>query len=214
MFHKTFLSILRGQDPLQKTDLHLVNSTNFDALPKTVATIEKLACILIKGVQREQELIETHTDYYVARDTTTNVVYVCFKDLLVIDIDVKKLEDGLSVDDTSIMNLFNLQDYTFKIYKSNNGYHVFCISQPFEYRNSSTMSFMLKYYCDFYYAIYCYIRGFSVRLNKKFIETQSPSVYTLLGTIGNKEMIDSRLLALVNLHYDLSIKYNDSYNIN
>ena len=60
---------------------------------------------------------------------------------------------------------------------------------------------MLDLKCDFYYTVYCYLRGWSVRLNKKRKDTQD-ELYQYIGTVGTGKE-DDQLVKLVNLHINL-----------
>ena len=90
-------------------------------------------------------------------------------------------------------------EFTFDIYQSRNGLHVFIISQEFDYKNINTVKLMLELKCDFYYIIYSHIRGFCVRLNRKIGE--NTPIYKYINRIGKKEPI-ARLESLVKLHYN------------
>lgn len=216
MFHNTFYQILHGTDDLQKTAELLdpcITSSSIDphSFPKTVNTVEKLAPIFIKGVQREQELLETNNNYYIARDSKTNTIYMCFKNLLMIDIDCK---DVPFLNDNFVMEYFSdFKDKCFAIYKSNAGYHVFCVSHEFDYRDPCTVQFMLENFCDLFYCIFSYIRGFCVRLNRKFIEDSSKPLYTSLGTVGNTKLAKPTLVNLVYLHLQQAAHYNNTRNL-
>ena len=79
-FHKSFLNILQNKDPLQNCETKQKTITYFTI--NNSEDIIKLAPQLISGVKRDQNLIKTRDDYYVARDSLTNTVYICFKHLL------------------------------------------------------------------------------------------------------------------------------------
>jgi hypothetical protein len=103
---------------------------------------------------------------------------------------------------------------SFKIYKTNKGYHAFCISKLFEYRNKDTLEFMLKFKdlgLDMDYIRFCYIRGFCVRLNKKFNQTEEN--YKLYK-VTKPELIDKKLEELVDIHFLKCKKYKNDFNIN
>lgn len=215
-FHTTFIDILIGLDPLDekfKKIEKLNYKFNYDILPKTFDSITKIAPILMQSIKKEQELIETAKDYYIARDILDNTIYACFKELMMIDIDVYRNSDPWhKMDDVKVVEHFSkIQDKSFMIYKSLNGYHVFCTSHKVEYyRSEENVEFMLKNYCDYYYCIFSYIRGYCVRLNKKFHEN-SESSYSLLASVGKEEIINTDLVNLVEMHNNLSIKYKDIY---
>lgn len=205
LFHHTFLNILFGKDELDVIYNNIKGfvdfNFNFNLLEKTVDTVEKIAPFLLQKIKKEQELIETNEDYYVARDLTDNIVYICFKNLLMIDIDAK---ENVYTDQYILDHFSKINDQSFSIYKNElGGFHVFCISKKYEYRNSDTINFMINNMCDFYYSIHCYIRGFCVRLNRKF---ENNSVYYHFKNI-NYELADSDLLRLLEIHNVLLKKY-------
>jgi hypothetical protein len=74
---------------------------------------------------------------------------------------------------------------------------------------------MISNFCDFYYTVHTYIRGFCVRLNNKF-KTQNKYEYICTlnagrvseqGTI-NSEQENPELVELVKLHEKLIEKYS------
>jgi len=209
-FHHSFLSILRETDPLferckqlEQTNMGLFN-TNFDMLPKTAKSVVEIAPLLLRKVKRSQTLIDSTVDYYVASDNATNTVYMCYRDVLMIDIDLKNQELGAE----QVLDYFDkIPNYAFKIFQSARGFHVFCVSQRFHYRDPFVLQFMLSHFSDFYYTVYAYIRGFSVRLNPKFNDSTVQPIYKELGTVGNHELIDKEVLALVDRHMKLCKKY-------
>jgi hypothetical protein len=212
-FHHTFLDILFGKDPLDiiYNDIkdHINFKFNFNILPKCSETVEKIAPYLLQSMKKEQELIDTNENYYVARDLVDNTVYICFKELMVIDIDID-IDGCFDVD--KIIKHFKMigDNLSFRIYGRKNelnnfcSYHVFCTSKKMEYRNKDTISFMISNFCDFYYTVHTYIRGFCVRLNNKF-KTQNK--YEYICTI-NKEQENPNLVELVKLHESLIEKYS------
>ena len=122
--------------------------------------------------------------------------------------------DNTTLTESQLIEQFEKQkELSFKIYKSKRGFHVFCISKPFEYRNKDTVEYMLSQGSDPDYTRYCYIRGFCVRLNKKFNEGLKTDNYTLL-CITNKEKKNINLENLVDLHYEFCQKYKNDININ
>lgn len=209
MFHHTFLTIMKGLDPLET---NATEECDHSLMPKTAESIIKMAPFMLQGVKRKQVLKEATEDYYVARDLDTGVVYICYRDLLMMDIDNKNDSpaDAVLFTDELILNHFSkLDNMCFRIFKSKNGYHVFCVSQPYHYRSIETMEMMLTNHSDFYYCVYCYIRGFSVRLTRKFNERKGVPIYTELGTVGDLSLQDSRLSNLVDKHLTLMSKYKE-----
>ena len=82
MFHKSFLNILMELDPLetQEYDSLKIYSENVDDIIET-------SPYYLQGVKREQLLIETANNYYIARDFKTNTIYICYKNILMLDFD-------------------------------------------------------------------------------------------------------------------------------
>ncbi|NBO99450.1 MAG: hypothetical protein EBU90_04885 [Proteobacteria bacterium] len=216
LFHHSFLSILRETDPLferckqlEQTNTQLFN-TNFDMLPKTAESVIEIAPLLLRKVKRAQTLIDSTADYYVASDNATSTVYMCYRDVLMIDIDLKHQE----LEAAEVLDYFdNIPNYAFKIFQSARGFHVFCISQRFHYRDPLVIQFMLSHFADFYYTVYAYIRGFSVRLNPKFNDGTDRPIYQELGTVGDRELIDKDVLALVDRHIELCKRYKNQLSI-
>lgn len=201
-FSTSFLNILKGKDPLEdlliKVDTRKIYETNLESIIHTMP-------YFLQGIKREQFLIETTPDYYISRDSKTNTVYMCFKELLMLDF------DNTSLEQLSVLESLPL---AFKIYRTTKGYHAFCISKKFEYRNKDTVEFMLKFKeigVDIDYIRFCYLRGFCVRLNKKF--EQSGENYTLFK-VTKPELIDLELEKLVDLHFKKCKKYKKDLNIN
>jgi hypothetical protein len=208
LFHKTFLNILENKDPL-------INETNQQVEKKNLETIYKIQSVddvihmapqFIHGVKRQQTLIKTSRDYYIARDQITNTVYICYKNLLTIDIDNPDLDL-----DTLKQKLSTIPE-TFRIYRSKRGYHIYCTSREFDYRSKQSAEFMLDNFCDPYYCIYSYIRGFCTRLNNKF-DCEGMQIYEYIGQVGTVNELD-RLLHLVNVMERYSKKYKNDINLN
>jgi hypothetical protein len=200
-FHKSFLKILRGEDELESLYIEELKGTNFDKFEKTRESVVSMSPFLLQKVKKEQSLITTKSNYYVACDIETNVIYICFKDLLMIDID----EYNLEISDL-ICHFEKFESDSFSIFTNNKGkYHIFCTSKEYKYRDEETVSFMLDNYCDFFYTVFAYIRGFSARLNSKFY---SESNYTEVCEV-NPQNAKKHLNDLVRVYSKLSEKYRD-----
>jgi hypothetical protein len=197
MFNKSFLTILNSEDILEEM---FDPKLDTNKIKKDLEGVIKIAPKLMQNMKKPQQLIETTEDYYLAFDIFSDYNYICFKELMMIDIDIKKY---FITDNFIKSNFSSYSDYCFSIYKSKNGYHVFCISKRFNYRSKEFILFMLENLCDYYYCVFSYIRGCSVRLSKK--EGETGTLYTHLGIFGNTELIDKKLLDLVELHYSFSL---------
>jgi hypothetical protein len=201
LFHKTFLNILENKDPLEKLEMQKISKD----ITKSEDIIH-LAPSFIDGVKREQRLIKGSRDYYIARDLVTNTVYICFKHLLTIDIDDKNLDLHL------IINHFQMIPETFRIYSSPRGYHIYCTSKEFDYRSEESVKLMFENFCDPYYCVYTYIRGYCTRLNNKF-DNYGECVYKYVTKVGNIPE-NERLLKLVNKMESQSKRYKNDINLN
>lgn len=210
-FHTTFLDILENKDPIKDVgnSEHIINiESSYDII--------KNAGHFINGIKRPQELLNTNIHYYVARDMITNTVYICFRNLLMIDIDINKLENSNDITDEFIVAYFNQKKESYRIYKSINGYHVFCTSKKFKYRSKESIDFMLENMCDKYYSLYSYLRGYCVRLNRKFNETDiNPNykIYKLLAIINKNNELPEQKKKL-ELMDRLMNKYKNECNLN
>ncbi len=192
-----------------------------DNIGKCVDSVKFMAPYLLKGLVKPQHLIEDHSDYYMAIDMATQTAYICFKNLLMIDIDFYKdasINDVVSDKDemaqlTPKMKKQKLyqktievlkkkcpKGYKFRIYGTRNGIHAFLVSQPMNPKSSDAIKLQLDIGSDFYYVVYSYLRGWSVRLNRKQGETD-PNLYQYLGEIGDGDS-NKELVKLVNLHID------------
>lgn len=183
-FYKTFLNLSYKK-----------NKKEVRGVIKTPEYVYILKQSLENLVYREQLLIKDSEDYYIAKDSLRKTEYICFKNLLMLDIDKN---DSYMLTDKFIKNYFNsFQDKCFIIHKSRNGYHVFVVSEEFDYNSKKSVEFMLENFCDFYYCCFSHIRGYSVRISCKPGEVAP--IYTNLGLYGNISLVDKKLLDLVKL---------------
>lgn len=168
-------------------------------------------------ILKSQKLIHNDIDYYIAIDMITNTYYICYKHLLMIDIDFYK--NDKCYDQQSIINL--IQEYCntysannkndgliFRLYQSRNGIHAFLLNKRMNYMDDNSIKLMLDLQCDFYYCIYAHLRGWCVRLNKK--DKDNDILYTYIFDIRSESdncenlTIDPHLEKLTNLHINLS----------
>lgn len=184
--------------------------------PEIVAT---LAPALQRRIIKPQHLLYDDPDYYIAIDQLTNTYYVCFRSLLMVDLDFYKdptYDAGTPMETKAQPVLDRLTAYCathpdvkFKIYASQNGLHAFLVSRPMEYRSLESRQLMIDLGCDFFYIVYVYLRGWSVRLNRKKRETSSDQpIYRYLTDIGTGPT-DEYLAKLVQLHLNLTQVFKD-----
>lgn len=212
MFHRSFLRILNGSDSLQQhyqeqQENQQQHQHQHQYQVESADDIIKTAGYFIKGVKRQQNLIETHPEYYIARDLKTATVYMCYKNILMLDL------DNVVLDSNTLQERLP-KEMSFQIYKTAKGYHAFCVSRKFEYRNKETVEFMYGFKdlgVDIDYIRYCYIRGFCVRLNKKF-DGEKQENYKYITTT-NPDKVDATLKTLVDLHIQKCKDYEHDLNI-
>ena len=155
-------------------------------------------------LNKPQRVLHDDDEYYVGIDLYTGTYYVCYKQLLMVDIDYYK--GDIETDEIEIINNFKAlcqqqPDFLFRLYRSRNGIHGFLVSTRMNYRNNEIISLILNLGSDFYYTVYSYLRGWSVRLNRKTTDT-SDQLYTYICDIGTGTL-DPLLDKLTNLHINL-----------
>jgi hypothetical protein len=96
----------------------------------------------------------------------TQIDLICFKNLLVVDWDIKHGESKQELLE-NIKESIQKIPYTFYIYETFNGYHGYLISQTFLYSEWKTIELLNKLNCDPFYIGFTRKVGFVIRLNKK-----------------------------------------------
>lgn len=221
-FYSTYLQLVSKEYNIRKDargeytnfEIHMrdLNFRNFllDRLGKTKDVVKLFADTLLPSVIKPQRLILDTPIFYVACDMMTNTYYICYKNLLMVDLDIKS--EIITPEERS-KTLFNFKekvssDEVWIIYKSRKGYHAFLVSKPIEYNSDEATILLLKCESDFYYIVYSYLRGYSVRLNKK--KDEEGGLYSLIETVGNPKYADEQLLKLVNIHIEMCDTFANS----
>jgi hypothetical protein len=207
-----------GNDPAD-VFLKVMDAEKSKSSLRTVRDLEgelkELVPALKKAMAKPQRLLQEDPDWYVAQDLNTNTFYICYRTLLMIDIDFYKDSEKIMIDDPNnaikvqkrqAEILDRLEDYAllndlrFRIFRTRNGIHVFLVSRTGVYTNLADIKMMLDLGSDFFYAIYSHIRGWSVRLNRKARELEM--AYPYLCDVGDVAA-DEYLSKLVDLHLNL-----------
>jgi len=208
-FYQSFLDLYKHQN--DETNVKFANKDFRKYISEherdNMELFQELSKTLTKYMLKPQQLIHDAEDYYIAQDMLTNTFYVCYKTLMMIDIDFYKEEMEETDKIQAILN--RVKDYVqkskvelnFMIYTTRNGIHLFLVNRKSNYKDLNDIKIMLDLNCDYYYSVYCYIRGWSVRLNKK--KKENNVLYTYIGDVGNTNKKDKHLLKLVNLHINL-----------
>lgn len=203
--------------------------------------VKELAPYVSKAIMKPQRPIILEDDMYTALDISTNTYYMCSKNLLMIDIDnykgatnIRELPHCLcqiySVRENKEQNTNERQTIwnkypcncnkkanrlRYRVYKSRNGFHCFVISHLLDHRDEIATQLSIEAGSDYYYVIFSYIRGCSVRLNRKPDEKTDTTIYKYLTDIvcGNKvrkhedhhlTLISKRAIELVDKHMELT----------
>jgi len=161
----------------------------------TVSFVKDISKYFIRYVSKSQRLLYTNKNLYVAVDTCTNLHYICYKNVLMVDLDNKKKINDKIFYENILLSLKKKND-SFRIYKSTNGYHVFVTNRYFEYNSDETIQYLIDLGCDINYIICVYLRGFCVRMNKK---TVFDKMYKHIIDI-NESNNDESIISLINLH--------------
>src|SRR5579863_8787164 len=169
---------------------------------KSYKTIVKIAPIMRMGMLRPQRLLLDSDNYYLACDMITNTYYLCYKYLMMIDIDFYKQsetpESGAEVIQKFQNDIRENPQNCWRLYRTKGGIHAFLTSKEAMYSSKESIEVMLKFQGDFNYVIYSYLRGWCVRLNRK--QQEEKVVHDHIETIGNSSLEIPELVKLVELH--------------
>lgn len=157
---------------------------------------ERIPILLMKtqesmGMNNLYRIFQATQDYAVGIHVQENCHFISYKDLLMIDYDHRS-------------RLAILKRYTqknpsvfFRIVKTKKGYHCFLTSHRVNHRDG--MDLLRKLYSDPMHIVGVYHRGYSVRINKKYIREQPYKEIRSMGTGAE----DSELYQLYLMHLDL-----------
>ncbi len=128
--------------------------------------------------------------------------YLKFYSLLMIDYDSEKLSDY----DSLKKNLEKYCDYyTFRIYQTFNGYHIFITSQNIYHKSEEANRIMKLLGGDIYYSLFSNKYGYKIRLSKKLGRNET-YIAKYIEKIGHKEE-DKQLITLLKIHDEYILKY-------
>tara|TARA_B100001029_G_C14983409_1_gene407451 strand:+ start:264 stop:923 length:660 start_codon:yes stop_codon:yes gene_type:complete len=198
-FYKSFINDIINKPKLNIDKIYLTkNFTNFiiGKFGYTRKSVEILKEILIHLIVKPQRLVVDHEKYYIAMDLYTTTLYMCYKDICMIDID----EKDYNYEEIRT----NMPELSYIVYETRKGYHIFLTNKYYNYKDNDTIDLMIKLGADFYNIVFCNLRGFSVRLNKK--TTDKDDIYTYIGRYGKGL---TEIENLVKEHENSIIKYKD-----
>ena len=208
-FYNSFLSLLDEKTCPYPKELDDASFRKFllQQTGRTPELVKTIAPALQSRILKPQQLLHDDDDYYVATDMVTNTYYVCYRNLLMVDIDFYKDEQTLTREQRTEQLMDKLRsycegrNYRFRVFSTQNGVHAFLVSAKMDYRDDNALKIMLDLGTDFYYVVFSYLRGWSVRLNKKKRDT-TDELYSYIGDIG-AGVVDPHLDKLVTLHLNL-----------
>lgn len=145
----------------------------------------KISEYLLIFLFKPQRLILDNVNYYIAIDIRTNTKYICYRDFCILDFDLNK--NNYNCKNDILLYLKNndiLNNIPYILTETNNGYHVYLIDKPRIFNDYETWDFINKFNSDNNYKLYCFIRGFSIRLNKK---NEQEKIVNSVKIINNKK---------------------------
>lgn len=162
----------------------------------------KSYCDFLKPtIIKPQKLLNNSNDYYVAMDMITNTKYICFKNFCILDFDINKNDFQTKEDILNYINHNNFLNHTpYMLVETRKGFHIYLLDKPREYNNLDTFEFLLDFQCDKWYKLYCYMRGFSIRLN--FKEGDTKLMYNMKLVNKTKKKYDLKLYKLFMKHLE------------
>jgi hypothetical protein len=157
-------------------------------------------------------IIQRETDDYIIgeqfnRKTSNKIMdIIAFKNLMVLDYDIKDCKITKSDLLKYITDRLSVKPYSFSIYETFGGYHVYCTSNRFDYSHHSTHSLMKDFGCDQFYIGFTKYVGFAVRLNRK--PNRNEVFIERFVTRINESLVDNSLEKLVQFKDNLILTIN------
>jgi hypothetical protein len=150
-----------------------------NADPET--SVKLISYTMRRSLLKPQRLLIDENDYYVGVDLNTNTYYICYRNLMMLDIDRYKQDAGTDTLNDIKSKVAARPELAFRIYESRNGYHLFVLNRGFDYTSDEAIRLMWELGCDYHYIVYSHLRGWSVRLNKKAGEEDREKLYTWIA---------------------------------
>jgi hypothetical protein len=200
---------------LQEKDLllHTLIQKDYNQLTHNdiCSLFKKCDVTLSVNMKNLDYIIKTETEDYIIGEQfykkTGNKIMdiIAFKNLMVLDYDVKSYsETSKSELLNAITDRLKKTQYSFSIYETYGGYHVYCTSNRFDYRDNSTHSLMKQLECDRFYIGFTKYVGFAVRLNRK--SNRNEPFIERFVTMINQDFADDKLERLVQFKDALIVK--------
>ena len=217
LFYQTFLDILNEDDQLDEAKQSQICTVGFTNTLKEVNSTGGLTYDLVKEMapyfkrmlRKPQHLLADNEDYYVAEDEILSYYYVCYRWLLMLDLDWSQLspedrQNQLHITLGALPQVIEDRSTLYQVYSSRNGYHIFLVSHKMELGSREAIELMLHARSDPYYTILSYLRGWSVRISRKHNEPPCPRLYEYVCSYGLPDSILPECQTALNVHLQLS----------
>jgi hypothetical protein len=209
-YYQSFLNTINSSERIDSDLIKKMRDSQFrkhlSQFHPDLALVEETAQTMKHVIAKPQKLLVDHEDYYVAIDLALNTYYICYRELLMLDLDSYKDEinldeclphclcqvvpsEGETIDleqkRQKLWKRRSCKDGTacqlrYRIFKSRKGYHAFVVSHKFDPKSGTAVGLMAESSTDFFYIIFSYLRGWSVRLNRKPGEKIDEPLYTYM----------------------------------
>lgn len=157
--------------------------------------------LVIAAVQRTMQMrnlyqiIDATADYAYGVHVQETLYFISYRNLLMIDYDnewdIEHLQAGIE------------PWMTFRVVKTNRGYHCFLTSKRVPFNSSEAHRVLRKLKSDIFHAMGAWVRGYSVRVNRKHANDKYEEIQ-FIGTAPE----DPKLVKLYQLHLELYGKHS------
>lgn len=162
--------------------------------PLNYENVKMLSTGLQNYINKPQRVLCNNKNNYVAIDMYTNLYYICFKDLVVFDIDLENNNLFFkNMKKKYLINKFKNYDDIFYLDETKNGFHIFLLNKRYHHTSKEAIEYMIEFGCDIKYIVCTYLRGFCIRLNKKNI---NDNMYIHCGIYNNSLNLYSDMIEI------------------
>lgn len=172
---------------------------------KTLKIVKLMAPHMVPAIVKPQRLLVDDDEYYIAQDTLTNTFYICYRRLVMCDVDLDSEEAKNDYLDWLRHQCEMNPEWKFAVFKTRKGFHVFPLHTLYDDRDAG-IEMQLRLRTDFYYTVFTYLRGSSVRLNPK--KGDIAPIYEFCGLFGVGE-VNEEADQLVRLHFVLQFQFQN-----
>jgi hypothetical protein len=190
---------------------------------ENASTVQLFLPTLRETLRKPQRVLHDTPEFYVALDLLTRTFYMCFRRLLMVDVDLDSAAACISVTTDGMsplavaksQYLAQLQQRSasvpqscLDVYETHKGFHLFFLHQDHDHHDPAVWQHMLDWGCDFHYVCFAALRGWSVRLNRKVHEPPERAgvaLYKHIGRLGDGVPLPHLLQLMVAKHAFLDL---------